>query len=233
MASASQFASVIRGRFFEDSRGELFGRNDNGVPIRLALFNIFDPLPTFNEDPTLIDNAFGVSNPYEFVGSDSSAADRTSRTRFTFNYFRLGDAANSEQPFADVQRRLVLVNGSTSELLFSLTPVGTGGNVIPQIDGEAQTIINAINSVELTPEIPDDLSIQVSQLQVGEEALTIQFETTEGLTGFSILASTDLAGDFSMNLTDNSVITETSPGSYQAVIDNSDLPDSLFICIQL
>ena len=81
--------------------------------------------------------------------------------------------------------------------------------------------------------IPDDLSIEISDLQLGEESLTLQFESAEGLTGFSILASTDLADDFSMNLTDNSVITETSPGSYQAVIDNSDLPDSLFICIQL
>lgn len=216
--------------FFNPVRGEFTGKNNNGVPIRMVLINIFGP----SEDGAGALNAFLTPiNPYEFVGSDSNADDRNLRATFSFNYFRLGEV-RFEQPSCQVQRRIVLVNGSTQELLFSLTTMfDDGPSVIEQVNEQAQTIIDAINSVELTPEIPDDLSIEISDLQLGEESLTLQFESAEGLTGFSILASADLTDDFSMNLTDNSVITETSPGSYQAVIDNSDLPDSLFICIQL
>ena len=218
--------------FFNPVRGEFTGKNNNGVPIRMVLINIFGP----SEDGAGALNAFLTPiNPYEFVGSDSNADDRNLRATFSFNYFRLGEV-RFEQPSCQVQRRIVLVNGSTQELLFSFTPTFSYASdltVDEQVNVQAQTIIDAINSVELTPEIPDDLSIEISDLQLGEESLTLQFESAEGLTGFSILASADLTDDFSMNLTDNSVITETSPGSYQAVIDNSDLPDSLFICIQL
>ena len=218
--------------FFNPIRGEFTGQNNNGVPIRMVLINIFGT----PEDERGTLNAFlNPINFYEFAGSDSDADDRNLRATFSFNYFRLGEA-RFEQPSCLVQRRIVLVNGSTQELLFSFTPTfsyASSLTVNEQVNVQAQTIIDAINSVELTPEIPDDLSIEISDLQLGEESLTLQFESAEGLTGFSILASADLTDDFSMNLTDNSVITETSPGSYQAVIDNSDLPDSLFICIQL
>ena len=197
----------------------------------MILINIFRP-SFFNEDDDCVGNAFiNSNNSYEFVGSDSDADDRDLRATFSFNYFRLGEARD-EQPSCQVQRRIVLVNGSTQELLFSLTPTGNGTSVIGQINDQAQTIIDAINSVELTPEIPDDLSIEISDLQLGEESLTLQFESAEGLTGFSILASADLADDFTIDLTDDTVITETSPGEYQAVIESSDLPDALFMRVQ-
>ena len=188
----------------------------------MVLLNIFRP-SFFNEDDDCVRNAFLNPNSYEFVGSDSDANDRDLGPTFAFNYFRLGEALD-EQPNSDVQRRIVIVNGSTSELLFSLTPVGSSSVVIEDILEEALTIINAINSVELT--------IEISDLQLGEESLTLQFESAEGLTGFSILASADLADDFTIDLTDDAVITETSPGEYQAVIESSDLPDALFMRVQ-
>ena len=198
----------------------------------MVLLNIFRP-SFFNEDPDGVFNAFlNPNNSYEYIGSDSDANDRDLGPTFAFNYFRLGEALD-EQPNSDVQRRIVIVNGSTSELLFSLTPVGSSSVVIEDILEEAQTIINAINSVQLTPKIPDDLSIEISSLQFGEESITLQFESAEELTGFSIMATTDFSNEFTINLTDNAVITETSPGEYQAVIDNSNLPDALFMYVQL
>ena len=207
------------------------GKNDNGVPIRMVLINIWRP--SFDtEDNVLIANAVNVTNPYEFIGVDSDANDRELEATFSFNYFRLGEARD-EQPDSSVQRRIVIVDGSNSELLFSLTPVGTGTEVERDIAPEIPSILTAINSVELEPEIPDDLSIEISDLQVDEKTINLQFETAPGLSDFFINASTSLDDSLSIEVS-NAVITEseTSPGTYNAVIDRTDLPDSLFLQVQ-
>lgn len=214
--------------------------NNNDVPIRMILLNNF-PQYFGNEDSGTVSNAAidddtdQVDGTYEFVGSDSDSNDRNLRSPFSFNYFRLGETASAELAFAPVQRRIAIVNGSTSELLFSLTPIGTGPEVTDDILSQSQTIINAINSVELVPEIPEDLSIVINELEVESSNITIQFESAEDLTGFSILASTTLEGDFSIDLTENATITQSSSGVYEAIItspNEEEFPNSLFLRVE-
>ena len=123
----------------------------------MILLNIFNPFVQ-NEDPFTIFNA-QMDNAYQFVGVDSDANDRTLRQRFSFNYFRLGEIGNSVQPDRSVQRRIVIANGSTSELLFSLTPIGSNASVVNDINPEVQNIIAAINSVQFAPTEPPELNI--------------------------------------------------------------------------
>lgn len=234
---------MVRGRFFNNSRGvELFGQNDNGVPIRLILINHFSPDEPdglggfrFNEDPGLIANAVITANPYEFVGSDSDADDRNLRLRHSFNFFRLGEFGESRLPSTNVQRRVVFVNGSTRELLFSLTPTGSSaGGVAQDFVGIDDELIGAINSMELTPQVPDDLSIEVTDLQFEGTNITILFESTEGLSDFSIVASATLTDDFGTDLIGTTEIEETSPGSYQATVTalGSAFPEQLFFRVE-
>lgn len=231
-------AAIVRGRFFNDSRGEaFFGQNDNGVPIRLILINHFsaDEPGGFNEDPSLIRNALFTSNPYEFVGSDSDANNRNLRLRHSFNFFRLGETGQSILPSSNVQRRVVFVNGSTRELLFSLTPTGSSsGGVEGDFDGIEDELIASVNAMELTPEVPEDLSIQVTDLQVEDESIRILFESAEGLDGFAVVASTTLSGRFGPQLIETTEILELSPGVYQATVTTTgpSLPERLFFQVE-
>ena len=234
MATASQVASVIRENFFVPSRGELEGMNNNGVPIRMILISIFEPGGSLNEDAGLIGSAFAVDNPYEFVGADRDPDDPFSGNRHAYNYFRLGDFENSEFPSANVQRRIVLVDGSTSELLFSLTPEGTSGIVIPQIDAEAANMFAAINSVTFAPTTPEVESISLTEFEVDDSEVSILFESTPEVTGFEIVASETLEGEFNIDLTEMAAIEEIEPGEYQATIDRAEagLTERVFLRVE-
>ncbi len=234
-------AGIVRSNFLNPTNGEFTGTNENGVPIRLILINIFSPNEPdfiFNEDPGLISNAVQVDDPYEFVGVDSDESNRNLRLRQAFNYFRIGDPTNSIRPLSTVQRRFVIANGSTSEILFTITPTGIDGSgVAAQFSVLVEEIVDAIDSVAFVPEIPEDLSISVNDLQFNETELIIEFASAPGLNDFSIVATTDLNGNFPINLTDNAVITEStdSPGTYQARIDSPEQnrPERLFLRVEL
>ena len=211
------------------------------MPIRLVLINIFDP-DEILEDAFLIRNATNVLdtrsdriNPWDFVGADSDASDRNLRERSSFNYFRLGDATSSEQPDSSVQRRIVIANGNTSELLFTLTPVGTGSEVNLDILPLEQNIIDSVDSVQLLPAIPDNLEIVPTGVQVDGNNVMIQFESAPGLTGFSILGSEDLSAGFAGASEVAAQIVETGPGLYQATVNRvtANLPDRFFMQVTL
>ena len=225
----------MRGRFFDGDRGELMGFNDNQVPIRMILLNIWDNA-SFNEDPALIANAINPDGSYEWVGNDFDAVDE-SRERFSFNFFRLGDLTNGEQPSANVQRRVAIVSGSTNELLYTLTPIGTGGNSVAAFfERDQQVIIDAVNSVQLVPEgpaVPNDLSISVNSLEFEDNNVVIEFTSAPGLSGFNVLGTANLGEGFVADSPIPAEIVEINPGFYVATIDaaEQDIQDDFFFCI--
>lgn len=65
----------------------------------------------------------------------------------------------------------------------------------------------------------------------GPDHLILRFEGMAGVSGWKITGSADLQ-DFSINETGNATITETSPGTYEAVIDVSEGPPRYFFRIK-
>lgn len=195
------------------------------MPVRTILISIWGQ--TF-EDTTLLGNSRNLrrgapEGPYEFIGADSdrrvpAQGPDFQGTRFGFNFFRLGDLANSEQPNSDFQRRIVIVNGSNSELLFSLTPVGQSDIVRFEVSAQRETILNAINSVEFAV---DEVLAPIEILGSGRTGNTffIEFTNNPGATGFEILGSPDLEEGTSQNFTSVAEISETSPGVFRAEIE--------------
>lgn len=166
---------------------------------------------------------FGNGGPYEFIGADSDRrlplnGRAFQGTRFAFNFFRLGDFANSEQPSSNFQRRIVIVAGSTRELLFSLTPVGTSGAVRSEVSAQQTAMLTAINSVELAvEEVIDPIAITSSEV-VGN-TFVIEFTNNPGATGFSVLAASDLSVETPLDLTSGSEVTEIGDGVFRAEIE--------------
>ena len=157
-AAVSQFASDINTLFQDSSRGDLENKNDNGVTYTSILLN--NAIDSFN-DGALISNAQNLINsqrvgPYQFVGYDGtldrvtqvSGFDRE-RELFGFNYFRLGTQSTSPFPSTSDQRRIVILDGNTRQILFNFTPTGSSSQVRQQVTQMRQTMIDAINSVEL------------------------------------------------------------------------------------
>ena len=170
-----------------------------------------------------------MSDPYEFVGADRDANNRADGQRHAFNNFRLGDAANDEQPASSVQRRLVLVAGSTSEILFSLTPVGASDIVIPEVQAEEQTIVDAINSV--TAVAAEPIEIELTAFELIESTAMVDFASNGTLAGFRLMASSDLE-NFDQDITNRAEVTELSNGNFQATVDLTGLGDQLFFRIE-
>ena len=196
----------------------------------MILLNIFNPF-SLNEDPFTIFNA--QENAYQFVGVDSDANDRTLRQRFSSNYFRLGEIGNSVQPDRSLQRRIVIANGNTSELLFSLTPIGSNASVVNDINPETQNIIAAINSVQFAPTEPPELNINEATL-IDPSLFRITFESDPGLAeeDFRLVASEDLQ-EFNIDLSTQTTFSEVTEGVYQADITLTDSNDSFYFQIQI
>ena len=179
----------------------------------------------------------GGAGPYQFVGTSSVFENRTSSPFDplffeTFNYFRFGELGRGDQVVTGETRRIVIVDGSTSELLFSFTPLGTGsGSAADQVRARRDEMIAAINAV--TVAAGDPLTITPTGIEKGESSLVVNFESLPNLDtdDFSIRASASLV-DFNLNLTGQSEIEEVSEGVYQATIEASALGDTLFMRIE-
>ena len=194
----------------------------------MVVVNIYNSI----EDGLTVTRA--IEDGYEFVGADSDPVVRDSRLRFSFNYFRLGDFESSEEPSsASVQRRIVIVDGSTSELLFSLTPEGIGG-VSAQVRAEEQTIFDAINSVEFVSEVEPEINI--TEVSLIEDVFRIEFESTPGMEegDFRFFGSQDLSS-FDLNLSAQTAfeVVDAEQGIYQADIEVTGLDDPLFFRIEI
>lgn len=228
-AAVSQFASDINQLFDNANRGNLQGQNDNGVTYTSILIN--NAVATFNDGP-LISNAINVNlgGPYQRVGVDANT-DRVNRELFSFNFFRLGTISTDPFPSPNDQRRIVILNGNTREILFSFTPTGSSSQVRNAVIAERQTMIDAINSVTLS--VPEPINITVNSLELDDNTLIVNFDSTEGLEDFQLTGSLDLADDFDLDLTSRSEVVETSAGSYQASVDVTGLTERLFLRIEL
>ncbi len=154
-------------------------------------------------------------------------------SRNAINYFRLGTIGNSEEIDADVQRRIVIVNGSNRELLFSLTPPGVSDVVRAQVNSQRDTMLAAINSVTAAVDVVEEEvgPISIVGTQVDNGSLTIDFTNDPGATGFSILGSPDLADPNPEDISDSAVVTETSEGTFRAVVDLSGMDPRMFFWI--
>ncbi len=175
------------------------------------------PISLFPEDDRTVVNALTLNsdNIYSWVGSDSDASNRDLRATFSFNYFRLGETRR-ESPNSSVQRRIAIVNGSTSELLYSQTPIGTGREVFNQINARADEMIANINSVSLVAETPPEVNVTDAQLVNGN--FIIQFSSQPGqANSFTVLSSPDLSS-FDLDVTAQAQIIEVTEGNYQASI---------------
>ena len=223
-----------------DAQGNsLVGLNDNGVPVRTILLSIWQN--TF-EDSELLGisrnpNSSGTPDgPYEFIGADSDRRlpiinGNFQGARNAINYFRLGTIGNSDGIDSSFQRRIVIVNGSNSELLFSLTPPGVSNVVRPQVASERNNMLAAINSVDFVDAVVTVDPIAVTGTQVEGDSLVIEFTNNPGVTDFIIQGSPDLADDDPQDLTALAQITETSQGTYRAVIDLSGMDSRMFFWI--
>lgn len=227
-AAVSQFASDINQFFDDPTRGELQSQNDNGITYTSILVN--NAVEAFN-DRALISNAVNVNlgGPYQRVGVDATT-DRLDRELFSFNFFRLGTISTDPFPSTDDQRRIVIVNGNTRELLYSFTPTGSSSQVRSAVAAEKDTIIAAINSV--MPNAPEPIEITVNNLERVESTLIIDFDSNEGLADFQFHASSNLEGQFDLNLTTVTDVVETSAGSFQAMVDITGYEDRLFLRIE-
>ncbi len=129
------------------------------MPYASVLLNI--AVDSF-DDPQLISNAIsngsGANSSYQLLGVDTSP-DRTAKTRFGFNYFRLSEAKTTSIP--GDRRRVVVLDGTTGEVLFNETASGSAA--------QASQIIAAINSVELAPEESFATWIAESTVPAGEQ----------------------------------------------------------------
>jgi hypothetical protein len=225
-AAVSQFASDINVVFDNPERGELRNKNDQGVTYTSILLN--NAVQTFN-DGALISNSRNnnLGGPYQQVGFDANT-DRIGRELFSFNFFRLGTQSTDPFPNTSDQRRIMIINGSTREILFSFTPTGSSGEVRAAVTAQRQTMLDAINSVGVVSEAID---FNITNIEANPGSFRIDFESAQGLTEFAVMASADLQ-EFDLNLTENSTITESEPGQYQVDIDTSEFDEKLFIQIE-
>ena len=117
--------------------------NDNGVPYVSVLLNI--AVESF-EDPDLISNAIssgsGSNRSYQLVGIDASP-NRTSKELYGFNYF-FRSLLNNSSGIPGDRRRVVVLNGSTGEVLLNESALGDAML--------SERVITAINSITLAPE---------------------------------------------------------------------------------
>ena len=123
---------------FQDPNG-LNGFNESGIPIRTILINV--ATQDFF-DPVLISRSLvarNITENFEIVGIDS-APDRSTRLNFGFNYFRISEQISGGIDPSN-QRRAMVINGSTGELLANIQP-GISNPVT-----ENNILIEAINSV--------------------------------------------------------------------------------------
>ena len=116
------------------------GVNENGVPFRSILIN---NAVTNSFDAQLINRsqARNPGDPFSFmtIGIDAGD-DRVFREGFGFNFFRISSEENAPISPSN-QRRAMVINGFTGELLANIQP----GLRDAQI--ENQEIIDAINSI--------------------------------------------------------------------------------------
>ena len=214
--------------------------NDNDVPIRTFLLNMWFPIEdadTVSASQNPRDSGLG---PYQFVGASSPLEGRDSFSTplyfESFNYFRFGELGRdgpNDFPLTGETRRIVIVNGSTGELLFSFAPTGTGDSLAEiQVSSMRDTMMAAINNVTPEPTEPAEFEIIESSL-IEEDTFRIEFEFTPGLEegDFRFVASDDLE-DFDINLSSQTAVEEIREGIYQAdiVIDGSN--NSLFFRIE-
>ncbi|MGK0185752.1 MAG: hypothetical protein ACI9R3_001533 [Verrucomicrobiales bacterium] len=75
------------------------------------------------------------------------------------------------------------------------------------------------------------VGIKVIESGRDQDNFTIRFTGPAGEVGWLVKASTDLVA-FSLDLTPVSAITETIPGTYEAVIDVSGQGDNLFVRVE-
>lgn len=125
---------------FQDGSG-LNNFNENGVPFRSILVN-----NAFQDffDQTLISRsqeANDTADNFEIIGIDADPT-RSERTNFGFNFFRVGEAQSGGLSPSN-QRRAMVIDGSTGELLANIQPG------LISAATENQTLIDAINSVTL------------------------------------------------------------------------------------
>lgn len=211
------------------------GRNDNGVSVRSILISNWDDT---SEDTSVLQNSRNPQSgrqegPYDFIGADSDRRQlpvngRFRGTRFAFNFFRLGDLANSEQPSSNFQRRIVIVDGSSRELLFSFTPAGTSDIVRSQVTNQRDAMLAAINSVDFAAEeVVEPITILSSNLE--GDTFVIEFTNNPGATGFSVMGSADLDGATApQDFTNLAEVTETGDGFFRAEIELTSLPPRMF-----
>lgn len=198
----------------------------------MVLLNIQNPADFSGaEDDTLVRNALSISqNPYRMIGLDANASDRMERLTFSFNYFRLGEERR-EHPSSNVQRRIVVVDGSTRELLFSLTPTRSGnGGVTSQIQEREQEFIALINSIELPAAVVPEVS--VSGVELNGSNFVISFNGTPGQTAFTVLSGASPA-EMTRNLTAQTQILEASEGVYTATVILDAVVERQFFQIRL
>jgi len=146
---------------FQDPNG-LNGFNESGIPIRTILINV--ATEDFF-DPVLISRSLvarNITENFEIVGIDS-APDRSTRQNFGFNYFRISEQISGGGINPSNQRRAMVINGSTGELLANIQP-GISNPVT-----ENNILIEAINSVT---ELGDgDAANDVADAGVGSDPI--------------------------------------------------------------
>jgi hypothetical protein len=128
--------------------------NRNGVVYRSFLVNI---AVTSNNDGRLVTNATtsgGANGAYQMIGYDAFGENRDQRRFNGYNYFYQNDATSSAPPLFDLQRWLVVVDGTTKKVLYN--------KVLPNLfDGESLTmsevevIRDAVNQAELPDPVED------------------------------------------------------------------------------
>jgi len=165
---------------FQDPNG-LNGFNINGVPVRTILLNV--AVQDFF-DPALLSRAQAVNNTeenFQLVGIDADP-NRTGRAQFGINYFRVSSQQSAGLNTGN-QRRAMVIDGTTGELLANLQP---GLNAAT----ENQTLIDAINSVGGAAPIEDyafwaeaeisDASLRAEDADADSDGLSNLFEYAYG-----------------------------------------------------
>ncbi len=134
---------------FQDPDG-LNGFNVNGVPVTTILIN--NALAMRDDRRLIARSAAATGNDpssFQRIGLDSNP-DRVGRRLFGFNYFRISSEETAPISPSN-QRRAMVINGSTGELLLNIQPIGNDGGGVAIARQENQAIIDAINSVSLAP----------------------------------------------------------------------------------
>jgi len=131
---------------FQDPNG-LNGFNVNDVPVRTILLNNAVGL---GFDSTLISRSQAATNSslnFQMIGIDATPS-RTERVNFGFNFFRISEQVSGGISPSN-QRRAMVIDGSTGELLANIQP-GISNSVT-----ENNILIEAINSVTALDPVQD------------------------------------------------------------------------------